>query len=348
MNTSELTAASVAEILRYVPTRPDYPTWIRVIAAVGSVLTHEDAVTVLAAWSPEESPGEYTRKLRNPLKQVGIGSLIHLAKEHGFDAKTFSRNPTNSIPVRLCYPGKQSGFCKVQPTPIIPAAITKRGSMDSTTGQQWDEGVDYLRNNPDVCAKIDSWRGYQSGTTAELAESNLMAAPRVWRRRTLAFIVTGHDGCRLGFHARHRDYARQRASWSFHPKGILALPFVMGAGFACYAKRVMVFEGQWDCIAMCSALGWLAHDTSFDEHTIMFGTRGTSPTTLFSEWFDVIPANAEWFLFRDADKAGEAWFGFAETLKARGRKVRLCRPAAGKDVNDVLKGKTITPDAIFS
>lgn len=85
------TAAQVAEILRFIPPRPAYSDWIKVIAAVGSALPEADAVDVLGTWTPEDRPGEYRTKLHSRLRSVTIGTLILMAKQHGFDASAFTR-----------------------------------------------------------------------------------------------------------------------------------------------------------------------------------------------------------------------------------------------------------------
>ena len=86
-----MTAAQVAEILRFIPPRPAYPEWIRVIGAVGSALSEAEAIDVLSSWSPEERPGEYRDKLHSRLTSVTIGTLIRRAKQNGFDASAFTR-----------------------------------------------------------------------------------------------------------------------------------------------------------------------------------------------------------------------------------------------------------------
>ena len=110
-----LTAADVAEILAWVPTRPSYPEWVRVISAVASVLPDDEAIEVLSAWSPEEVLGEYARKLRSPCTRVGIGSLIATAKTHGFDASAFARRRAEGSAVRSVTP---------KPTPCVSAPPT--------------------------------------------------------------------------------------------------------------------------------------------------------------------------------------------------------------------------------
>jgi AAA domain/Primase C terminal 2 (PriCT-2) len=74
----------IRDMLRFIPKRPDYPDWIKVVAAVGDALSEADAVEMLNEWSPEESRDEYAAKLKHRLKDVHIGTLFQLAREHGW------------------------------------------------------------------------------------------------------------------------------------------------------------------------------------------------------------------------------------------------------------------------
>jgi putative DNA primase/helicase len=81
---SKPSKAEVREMLAGIPKRPQYHDWIKLVAAVGDALPDEDAIEVLNEWSPEESRGEYAAKLRKRLKDVHVGTLIHLARQHGY------------------------------------------------------------------------------------------------------------------------------------------------------------------------------------------------------------------------------------------------------------------------
>lgn len=83
--------ADVREMLRHIPARPDYDTWTRIIAAVGAALPLAEAAHTLNEWSPEERRGEYVEKLRHRLPNVGIGTLVRMAKQGGYDAKEAAR-----------------------------------------------------------------------------------------------------------------------------------------------------------------------------------------------------------------------------------------------------------------
>jgi hypothetical protein len=83
----------IREMLVFIPKRPDYGDWITLVAAVGDALPEADAIEVLKDWSPEEEPEEYLKKLHSDLKHIHVGTLIHIAKQHGW-------TPPKSVTVR--------------------------------------------------------------------------------------------------------------------------------------------------------------------------------------------------------------------------------------------------------
>jgi len=87
----ETTAVDIREMLKLIPTRPDYDEWLRIASAVWSVLPMGEGCKLLHEWSPEEKEGEYATKHKHRLKQIGIGTLVHIASQHGFDAKAAYR-----------------------------------------------------------------------------------------------------------------------------------------------------------------------------------------------------------------------------------------------------------------
>ncbi|MDR2675990.1 MAG: hypothetical protein LBC18_14275 [Opitutaceae bacterium] len=91
LTSNDLTVEDVREMLRHIPSRPDYEAWTRIISAVGAALPAEEAALVLNEWSPEERGGEYAEKLRNRLKTVGVATLVYLAKQGGYDASAAAR-----------------------------------------------------------------------------------------------------------------------------------------------------------------------------------------------------------------------------------------------------------------
>ena len=110
----------IREMLAVIPNRPDYCDWIEVIAAVGDALNDTDAIEVLSEWSPEESPGEYAAKLKQRLRHIHVGTLIHLARQHGWTgeipaprARVDLWAPAESEPLELPPP----------PAPYVPPPL---------------------------------------------------------------------------------------------------------------------------------------------------------------------------------------------------------------------------------
>jgi hypothetical protein len=86
------TASEVAAVLRWIPTAPDYDTWVRIVSAVGNTLPEAEAEALLLAWSPDQKPGETLRKLRSRMTRVVYGSLIYQARQHGYAPKPCNRH----------------------------------------------------------------------------------------------------------------------------------------------------------------------------------------------------------------------------------------------------------------
>jgi hypothetical protein len=82
------TPDELRDMLFCIPARPDYDQWLRVSSAVWSALGEDDGTALLRAWSPEEKPGEYEEKFKHRLERVTAGTLVHIAKQHGWRGKT--------------------------------------------------------------------------------------------------------------------------------------------------------------------------------------------------------------------------------------------------------------------
>lgn len=213
----------------------------------------------------------------------------------------------------------------------------------------WDNGREYLGMDTDFAVEIDMWRGWELGTTSQLVSQGLMSAPVLRGFRTVAFAVQAprKGGWEvIGFHARHNPAKDQLGKdWSFHPKGIPALPFVLGAFSA--SRLIVIFEGQWDCIAFAAAAGWLSSATAWPEEIAIVGIRGaTSWRTFLRHWLPHWPTAPKILVIPDADEAGQRWKGdFAEQLRNHAVSVHILSPRGdeGKDFSDLNKARPFTP-----
>lgn len=71
-------------MLACIPPKPEYDQWLRICSSVFATLPMEPACRLLNAWSPEEREGEYAKKHKARLAQVTTGTLVHIAKQHGW------------------------------------------------------------------------------------------------------------------------------------------------------------------------------------------------------------------------------------------------------------------------
>lgn len=81
----KLTPDMIKEMLACIPTRPEYDLWLKISSAVWAATEDEaTGTTLLKNWSPEEDEGEYAEKFKNRLTQITAGTLVHLARKHGY------------------------------------------------------------------------------------------------------------------------------------------------------------------------------------------------------------------------------------------------------------------------
>ena len=254
-----------------------------------------------------------------------------------------------------------------RPVEIMPTAKETINLMLRDVAAIWDEGVGHLQERPLTQQNIEEWRRWPPGTVRQLAEDGLMGCPMLNSRRGVAFPVQAPYRDELGilstfnagFHFRHKHARdKMRGSWSYLPNARAngatcpALPFVMGAGFLPFARRVVVTEGQWDAITLCAAAGWLQSDAAWPERITVFATRGAGAwRSLIDLWGTYWPRDARFVLFADGDDAGGTWKasgGFKDALCKLGHAVRIVRPPLGgpKDLNDIYRVQPIPAEIV--
>lgn len=130
----ETTSADVVEMLKFIPPRPDYDTWLRIASAVWSVLPAADGAKVLHEWSPEEKPGEYMGKHKVRLQQIGIGTLAHLAAAHGFDARAAWRRKRWAGRIRFADSVRGPGHEEDPAADTAPAHVSGDLSRERVAG----------------------------------------------------------------------------------------------------------------------------------------------------------------------------------------------------------------------
>lgn len=92
------------ELLQYIPQRPDYPTWINCIAAVGNTFPESTALDLLLSRFTDEEPNEHAHKLRSRLNSVNFGTLVWYARKYGYKGNYDGIEHAAPIPQRHTEP----------------------------------------------------------------------------------------------------------------------------------------------------------------------------------------------------------------------------------------------------
>ena len=262
-------------------------------------------------------------------------------------------------------------FSLPQPYPPSKPSIPTKPShgiadMPNSVAQAWNKGVDALRADSATRQRIASWRGWSPEVVGTLAEDGQMGLPDYYRQRLVAFRVDAplsqnlgvygswFSTIQIGWHVRLKSPKGEKAPWRFMPSqrehGIScpALPFILG-DFST-AKLLVITEGQWDCISLAHAAGWLAHDAAWPDSICCLGIRGVEGVNAFLRAYDSHwPPNPKCLLLPDADAAGRRWFEppssetkpFCDALAERCAQVRVETLTGAKDFNEAWKRRLI-------
>ena len=137
----ELTAQDVREMLAVIPSHPAYDEWLKIASAVWDALGESEGTAALCEWSPEEHAGEYAQKYGGRLERVTAGTLVHIAREHGWKRERSQSTPT-SWPCEVELEDELTPF----PTHCLPGAA---GDMAREIGR-----VTTAQNEPLAAASV--------------------------------------------------------------------------------------------------------------------------------------------------------------------------------------------------
>jgi hypothetical protein len=78
------TPEEAKHLLGFLPSRPDYEDWIKIVSAIGNTFDEATALKILLSRFQDEKKGEHISKLRGRLKQYNYGTLVYIAKQYGY------------------------------------------------------------------------------------------------------------------------------------------------------------------------------------------------------------------------------------------------------------------------
>lgn len=74
----------VQKALSFLPKRPDYDMWLRIISAIANHFSDATALEILLSHWKDEKKNETAYKIKHRLKDVGLGTLFFTAKQFGY------------------------------------------------------------------------------------------------------------------------------------------------------------------------------------------------------------------------------------------------------------------------
>jgi hypothetical protein len=81
---AEPTLEYARELLSYVPARPQYDEWLKIISAVSNTFDEGTALRLLTSKFGDEKPNETERKIKNRLSNISFATLVYYAKRYGY------------------------------------------------------------------------------------------------------------------------------------------------------------------------------------------------------------------------------------------------------------------------
>jgi len=192
-----------------------------------------------------------------------------------------------------------------------------RKPQASEAGIDWPAAVEKFGDAH--AARLCEWRGYSRHFVDWLKASGLIGVVG----DGIAFPVRSETGEMLSVHVRPKS-----GRWFYLPKGRGVHPLVIGdlAG----SEKAMVFESQWDALAVMDAARW--HEGAAEGWAVIV-TRGASNGRFAGRFAGAVyawPQNDE---EKGGKRAGEEWL--ADVVKASaGRVYRVSTPEKFADAND--------------
>lgn len=234
--------------------------------------------------------------------------------------------------------------------------------MPDPVAAAWREGVEYLLSKQELILSLAHFRGWPEDFAEYVAGCGAVSLPLYHNERGVAFQVMAPEGERgamttrpVGYHLRLKGKSEEKATWRFAPNeqahnlSIPALPYFLGEFEQ--ARLLVITEGQWDALTFALAAGWLGDGCLWPANVGVIGIRGASGVNPFLRWYERFwPEAANCLLLPDRDGAGSKWFegrdSFADRLEQLCPKVAVVRCREHKDVNDLYRAASITPEQI--
>ena len=80
-------------LLSFLPERPDYHTWVKVVSAVANYFDSSTAEMILKTRFSDEVKNEHSSKIMHKIEGINYGTLVNLAKSYGYSPQRNTVHP---------------------------------------------------------------------------------------------------------------------------------------------------------------------------------------------------------------------------------------------------------------
>lgn len=237
--------------------------------------------------------------------------------------KLEGRTPGEAIARYLALAGVESG------TPAVAgregeATEREPSPKHDTVPPDWAAAV--AKFTPDHAARLAEWRGLSAQFVEWLHRRGLVG----FCMDGIAFPVNRDDGSLVAAHIRSKQ-----GRWFYTPKGAGCYPLTIDN--PATAAKTLVFESQWDALAILDAMGW--HRGAPDGVAVLI-TRGASNGRFAARAGGVVIAFPQNDPEKNGKRAGEEWLRDV-AASARGEVFAVRVPEQFKDANDWTRAESV-------
>lgn len=152
---NDLTVDKAKDMISYLPQRPDYDMWIRVISAIGNYFNENESLSILLSRFSDETPNEHYNKLQNKLENIGIGTFIYYCQEYGAAKNDFNKS-------KFKFPPEQKQYILINENETEPLDYMEPQGMNPVP--IYDIAINYELHNKNIKDKpLESVQCIQNG-----------------------------------------------------------------------------------------------------------------------------------------------------------------------------------------
>lgn len=131
------TAEEVREVLRHIPLHPEYSKWLLIVSGVWDECGEVEGTALLKEWSPPQDPDgrDYEKKYPVRLTQIGFGTVVEIAKQHGFQGYSATSTTAGDFKADAPEAKTDDRMAVASPAPSSPQAQEKDATAEERAAE---------------------------------------------------------------------------------------------------------------------------------------------------------------------------------------------------------------------